>query len=110
LRRENRPFPFSPLLLRTAAAALILGLSACAPLPPLSPVAASGLAARLANDRCQKDFGKRPFREDDFEALLDQERWHWGTLDGGKVDGFEVQVSFDRSGGGKQVMVAIPEE
>ncbi len=85
-------------------------MSACARHPPLSPVSASALAARLANDRCQKTYGKRPFRQDDFEAMLEQGRWHWGTPDGGKVDGFDVRISFDRDGGGKQVMVRIPEE
>ncbi|MDB5051083.1 MAG: hypothetical protein JWO30_4154 [Fibrobacteres bacterium] len=92
------------------ASAILLFLCACAPHPSLSPVSAGTLAADLANDRCQKVYGKRPFRPDDFEALLDRGRWHWGTIDGGKVDGFEVEISFDRAGGSKQVMVRIPEE
>jgi hypothetical protein len=92
------------------ALGLFFWLSACAHHPPLSPVSAGALAADLANKRCQKAYGKRPFRPDDFEAILDQGRWHWGTQDGGKVDGFEVEVSFDREGGGKRVLVRIPEE
>jgi hypothetical protein len=95
---------------RLTAAALTIMLFACAHRPPLSPVSASALAAQLANDRCQKTYGLRPFREGDFDAMLDQSRWHWGTRDGGKVDGFEVEVSFDREGGGKRVWVRIPEE
>ena len=101
---------------RPAGAALwlclsaFLWLSACAARRPLPPVSASILAASLANDRCQKEYGKRPFRPDDFESMLDQGRWHWGTPDGGKVDGFEVEVSFDHDGSDKQVMVRIPEE
>jgi hypothetical protein len=85
-------------------------LSACAAPRPLSPVSAGTLAARLANDRCQKQFGKRPFAPDDFEAVLDDGRWHWGTPGGGKVDGFEVDVSFDRGGRAKRVDVRIPPE
>jgi hypothetical protein len=92
------------------AAAVLLFLCACARHPPLSPVSAGTLAADLANDRCQKQYGKRPFRPDDFEAMLDQGRWRWGTIDGGKVDGFEVEISFDRAGGSKLVTVRIPEE
>lgn len=91
--------------------AALLMLAACAGTGgPLSPVSAGTLAARLANERCEKEFGKRPFAPDDFEALLDQGRWHWGTADGGKVDGYEVEVTFDRSGGKRKVAVSIPEE
>ena len=77
---------------------------------PLTPVSAGTLAARLANERCQKEFGKRPFAPDDFEALLDQGRWHWGTADGGKVDGYEVEVTFDPAGRKRKVSVIVPEE
>src|SRR4051812_3469567 len=95
-------------------AALILSVSlllcACASTRPLSPVSAGTLAARLANDRCEKSFGNRPFHPDDFEALLDDGRWHWGTADGAKVDGYEVRVAFDRNGNKKEVSVQVPEE
>ena len=91
--------------------AILFLLSACAgSRGPLTPVSAGTLAARLANERCQKEFGKRPFAPDDFEALLDQGRWHWGTADGGKVDGYEVEVTFDPSGRKRKVAVTIPEE
>jgi hypothetical protein len=90
---------------------LMLGvLSACASRSALTPVSAGTLAASLANDRCQKSFGNRPFSAYDFEALLDDGRWHWGTTDGGKVDGYEVDVSFDRTGRKKKVVVKVPEE
>jgi hypothetical protein len=92
------------------AAAILFFLSACAPTRPLTPVSAGMLAAKLANERCQKTYGQRPFHSEDFEASLDQGRWHWGTDDGGKVDGFEVEVSFDRTGSERQVMVRIPPE
>jgi hypothetical protein len=91
--------------------AILFLLSACAgSRAPLTPVSAGTLAARLANERCGKTFGKRPFAPDDFEALLDQGRWHWGTADGGKVDGYEVEVTFDQAGGKRKVAVTVPEE
>jgi hypothetical protein len=91
--------------------AILFMLSACAGnRTPLTPVSAGNLAARLANERCEKTFGKRPFAPEDFEALLDQGRWHWGTADGGKLDGYEVEVSFNPSGGRRKVAVTIPEE
>jgi hypothetical protein len=98
------------------AAALLLLCACAASRGALGPVSAGTLAARLANDRCQKAYGQRPFTPDDFEAVLDQGRWHWGNGDvnagkpAEKVDGFEVNVSFDRAGGKKKVSVRIPEE
>ena len=89
---------------------LCLFLCACAPRPTLSSVSAGARAASLANARCQKEYGKRPFEPEDFEARLDRGRWHWGTPDGGKVDGFEAEVSFDRQGGSDSVRVRIPPE
>lgn len=97
-----------PLLL--AGLVLAAALAGCAPGPRLSPVSAGSLAARLANDHCQKEYGQRPFHQEDFEALLDEGRWRWGTRDGEKVDGFEVEISFDPQGRKDSVRVAIPEE
>ena len=91
-----------------AAAACLLG--ACAAHAPLTPVSAGVLAARLANDRCADAYGQRPFHAEDFEADLENGRWHWGTPGGDKVDGFETEISFDREGRARQVMVRIPPE
>ena len=90
------------------SAALLLG--ACASSRPLTPVSAGTLAADLANARCQSEFGARPFHPEDFEARLKDGRWQWGTPDGGKVDGYEVEVSFDADGASRQVEVRIPPE
>ena len=102
------------------ATALSLLLAACASHPPLTPVSASSLAARLANDACARAYGQRPFAPDDFEASLSEGRWHWGTGSadsengapqaGGKVDGFEAEISFDRDGGARAVSVRVPPE
>ncbi len=97
------------LRILTQGLALLL-LSACAAPRPLTQVSAGTLAARLANDRCRAAYGKTPFHPEDFEASLDGDRWHWGTPGGGKVDGFEVDVTFDARGRSRQVDVRIPPE
>lgn len=84
---------------------LCLALIACAKHPPLSPVSAETLAARLANERCYKQFGERPFKAEDFAAELSEGRWHWGTENGAPVDGYEVEVSFAGDGGKKRVVI-----
>lgn len=95
---------------RAAIAAASILFAACAAPRPMTAVSAGTLAARLANDRCQKAYGKRPFAADDFEAVLQDKRWHWGTDEGGKVDGFEVEVTFDAGGRRPSVDVHIPPE
>lgn len=99
------PGPF-----RSAFAAALL-LSACAASRPLTPVSAGALAARLANDRCQKIYGARPFAPEDFEAVLEGGRWHWGAVDeADRIDGYDVDVSFNAGGGGRRVEVSAPAE
>jgi hypothetical protein len=99
----------SALLSRWLPVAALLA-SGCAAVRPLSSVSAGTLAARLANERCQRIYGARPFAPEDFEAVQDGGNWHWGTATGGKVDGYEVEVSFDDRGGHRQVQVRIPPE
>jgi hypothetical protein len=91
-----------------AAAALLA--AGCAVVHPLNSVSAGTLAARLANERCQRSYGARPFAPEDFEAVRESDAWHWGTATGGKVDGYEVEVSFDDRGGHRKVDVRIPPE
>jgi hypothetical protein len=97
-----------------AAVALLAGAAlladGCAAGRPLNPVSAGTLAARLANERCQRVYGARPFAPDDFEAVREKDGWQWGTATGGKVDGYEVKVSFDERGGKRNVEVRIPPE
>ncbi len=91
----------------TALAFLAAG---CAPARPMNAVSAGALAARLANERCQRLYGAHPFAPDDFEAVRTQGGWKWGTATAGKVDGYEVEVSFDDRGGARKVGVRIPPE
>jgi hypothetical protein len=77
----------------------------CAPGRPLTPYSASEKAALLANDRCQKTYGLRPFASQDFEAEFIDGRWVWGGEGSRHVDGFSVEVSFAPDGGRKRVEV-----
>jgi hypothetical protein len=80
-------------------AAGLLALSACSVgRAPDSPARAEKRAVALANDRCEQDFGKRPFRTGRFPATLSGERWLWGWLDAAGGQGFTAQVSFRADG------------
>ena len=60
---------------------------------------AERIAVDLANDLCQRDSGKRPFRTGVFPATQSDGRWLWGWLDPASAAGYSAQVSFrtDRS-------------
>jgi hypothetical protein len=88
-----------------ASITFLLVLSACSHHPPLTPVSAANLAAQLANERCYHEFGERPFTGDDFDATLAEGRWEWGTLNGGPIDGYEVEVSFAKTGEDRRVVI-----
>jgi hypothetical protein len=95
-------------LLLSASFALALG--ACASHRPLSAFSASRLSARLANDRCARDFGQRPFAADDFEAVLERGRWHWGGSEEAAVDGFHAEVVLGPHGEKEKVVVKGAED
>ncbi len=84
---------------------LTLAFVACTQHPQLTQVSAATLAADLANERCFREFGERPFKSEDFDATLQDGRWQWGTENGGPVDGYLVDVSFAKDGGHKQVVL-----
>jgi hypothetical protein len=70
-------------------------LSACSGgRAPNSPAGAEKRAVALANDRCEREFGKRPFKTGRFPATRSGERWLWGWLDAAGGQGFTAQVSF----------------
>ena len=90
-------------ILLLAAACLA---AACAPARPRLTVFSAGvLAARLANERCRSEFGQAPFVSDDFDAVFERGRWHWGGPDENAVDGFKPEVSFDAYGKAADVAV-----
>ena len=102
------PSPSERRLRFLFAAALLA--SGCAAPRPLTPVSAGVLAARLAHDRCQKVYGKRPFAPEDFEAVVERDRWHWGGADKDRIDEYDVDVSFNARGGSRRVEVSLPAE
>ena len=91
-------------------AILALLWAGCTRPPPLTPVSAGELAARLANERCYRMYGARPFQGEDYEAILEAGRWNWGAPEGGPVDGYVVEVSFARNGQARQVRLNLKGE
>ncbi|HXJ61121.1 MAG TPA: hypothetical protein VNU68_31120 [Verrucomicrobiae bacterium] len=100
---------------------LILGLAGCstkAPISnsnqaqakdgrrtPLSASAAAELAAKLANDECERHYGKRPFAPAQHAAVLEGEQYRWGGLDIGGVGGLSALVTFAVDGTNPKVEV-----
>lgn len=85
-------------------------LAACAARRDLTAFSAGEASARLANDRCQRDFGQRPFDAGDFDAVLEQGLWRWGGPEANAVDGFHAEVILGPHGEKKEVLVTGPEE
>lgn len=78
---------------------------------PDSPAAAEKRAVSLANDRCEQEFGKRPFKTGRFPATRSGERWLWGWLDAAGGQGYTAQVSFRAEGSEPEVLIySIAEE
>lgn len=93
--------PASTLLRLCALCVLVtLILTACAGNRQVTSARkAERIAVDLANDLCQRDSGKRPFRTGVFPATQSEGRWLWGWLDPASAAGYSAQVSFrtDRS-------------
>jgi hypothetical protein len=62
-------------------------------------------AAKLANDECERIYGKRPFSGGLYRAELRGNTWCWGRLDPAGVDGFSAEVSFAQDGSNPKVKV-----
>lgn len=76
-----------------------------------SPRTAEIFAVDLANEACEKDYGKRPFRTGAFPATRSDDRWLWGWLDPARGGGYSAQVSFraDKSKAEVQVSHVEPD-
>ena len=68
---------------------------------------AAHLASGLANQKCQEDFGRRPFSPADYKASVKQHRWTWGALDPGGIQGYSARVAFDLDGSNPEVEVFL---
>jgi hypothetical protein len=64
----------------------------------LSVEEASVLAAGLANDQCERQYRRRPFKPEQYPAILREGAYHWGNLDVGGHEGFSASVSFNPDG------------
>src|SRR5881394_3601768 len=56
----------------------------------LTPNAAAVLAAKLANDECDRLHKKRPFEAKQYAAIREGDMYRWGRLDPGRPSGLSA--------------------
>jgi hypothetical protein len=71
----------------------------------LSAEEAAQLAAKLANDHCERQYRKRPFAAEQHSAVLEDGIYRWGGLDVGGPGGLSALVTFQRDGSEPHVEV-----
>jgi hypothetical protein len=71
----------------------------------LSASEAAQLAARLANEECERRFHRHPFQADQHSAILQDREYRWGGLDVGAPKGFSALVRFREDGSRPSVEV-----
>jgi len=71
----------------------------------LSADDAASLAARLANDQCERQYRRRPFKAEQYPAVMADGAYHWGKLDVGGKGGFSALVIFRPDGSEPHVEV-----
>lgn len=71
----------------------------------LSPNDAAQVAAKLANDQCERLYKRRPFSARQYPALFQNGQYYWGHLDEGAVGGFSACVTIGRDGNNPKVQV-----
>ena len=71
----------------------------------LSSTQAAILAAKLANDECERLHQRRPFTAEQYAAVLDGDVYRWGRLDEGGHSGFSALVTFAPDGSNPKVEV-----
>lgn len=89
----------------TADELKITRIEATAARQKLSAAEAAELAARLANDQCERRFRRRPFRAEQHQAILQDSSYHWGGLDVGGPGGYSASVTFRQDGSDPHVEV-----
>jgi hypothetical protein len=70
---------------------------------PLSPLAASQLAAQLANDECIKHQWREVFSASQYSAVLIDGTYHWGGLNLFAHEGVSALVTFRQDGSAPHV-------
>ena len=66
---------------------------------------AAALAAQLANQQCERQYRRQPFKPEQYRAVLEDGVYHWGKLDVGGVGGFSALVTFFGDGSKPHVEV-----
>ena len=64
-------------------------------------------AAKLANEKCQIEFGKSPFTSESYKAELVDSRWHWGKIEPKGINGYSAKVEFNKDASNEDVKVAL---
>lgn len=63
------------------------------------------MAANLANDECERLYGKRPFYANLYSVEFRDNTWHWGRLDPAGINGLSAEVSFKQDGSNPMIKV-----
>lgn len=71
----------------------------------LSANEAAQLAAKLANDECERQYRKHPFTAEQHSVALADGIYRWGGLDVGAPHGLSALVTFRRDGSEPHVEV-----
>ena len=87
------------------AAALRASVGETSPGHTLSRNEAAVLAARLANDECERRYHKRPFASAQHPAILREDGYHWGGLDEAAPGGMSALVTMHPDGSHAKVEV-----
>jgi hypothetical protein len=73
----------------------------------LSTHDAAQLAAKLANDEGERQFKRRPFAAEQYEAVLKDGEYSWGRVDVGAPGGYSAVVRFKEDGSNPSVQVYL---
>jgi len=65
------------------------------------------LAAKLANEECERLYSKRPFKATQHKAVLEGDSYRWGRLDPGGPGGLSAVVTFRADGSQPDVKVYL---
>jgi hypothetical protein len=63
------------------------------------------MAADLANAECERRFHRRPFRPEQYTAILESGEYRWGGLDVAARGGYSALVTFASDGSHPKVEV-----
>lgn len=68
---------------------------------------AAEFASKLANERCNKSFGKAPFAPNSYVAKLVDSRWYWGKIESPGIHGYSAEIEFNIDSSEQKVRVVL---